>query len=89
MLFISILLSVWFVLWLIYAIFVKDVGKLIVAWLQDMYFDGEEEDIDPLLEKSENGRVHHLSCDHCNHIWWSIEPDVNFCPNCGKRPHNV
>ena len=91
MLFISILLSVWFALWLMYAIFVKDVGKLFVSWLKDSYEDSEkcddDEDIDPLLEKSENGGVYHLNCDHCNHIWWSVEPNVNYCPNCGKKPH--
>ena len=85
MLFISILLSVWFVIWLMYAIFVKDVGRAILAWLMDM---SEDEDIDPLLEKSEKG-VYHLSCPHCNYTWWSIEPNVNYCPNCGKPTEKV
>jgi hypothetical protein len=84
MLFVSILLSIWFVLWLIFAVFVKDTGKIIVSWLNDMYEEETEENIDPLLEKSENETVYHLSCKQCNHVWWSVEPAVNFCPKCGK-----
>ena len=83
MLFISIILSVWFVLWLIFAVFVKDTGKVIISWI-DAMAEEDEEDIDALIEKSENESVHHLSCKHCNNIWWSVEPTVNFCPRCGK-----
>ena len=81
MLFISILLSVWFVIWLMHAIFVKNAWKVFVAWMRDIY-DEEDEDIDPLLEKSEEG-VTHLSCSECGYLWWSIEPFPNFCPHCG------
>ena len=84
MLFISILLSVWFGIWLMHASFMKDTMKLFVSWLNDMYED-DDEDIDPLMEKSEEKQVYHLSCDHCNHTWWSVEPNVNYCPNCGKK----
>ena len=82
MLFISILLSVWSVLWLAYAIMVKDFNAIVVTWIESM-LDDEEDDIDPLLEKGK--AVYHLSCKHCNHLWWSIEPNVNFCPKCGKK----
>lgn len=81
MLFISILLSVWFVLWLIKAMFTKDALQLIVSWINDMY---EDEDIDPLLEKSD-GKVYHLSCEKCKHDWWSLESSTNYCPNCGEK----
>ena len=84
MLFISILLSVWFVLWLIHAVFIHDTGKLFVAWMNDMYNDETEDNIDLLMDKSEDQGVYHLSCEHCNHIWWSIEPNVKYCPSCGK-----
>ena len=90
MLFISILLSVWFIIWIMHAVFMKDVGKTILAFFLDMCNeDSDDEDIDSLLEKSENCGVYHLNCDHCNHIWWSIEPSVNYCPFCGKKPHDT
>ena len=82
MLFISILLSVWFVVWLAFSMHTKDVLQLLVVWMKDMY--ESEEDTDALLEKSEEG-IYHLSCSKCNHAWWSIEPNTNFCPNCGEK----
>ena len=82
MLFISILLSVWFVIWIMHAIFTKNVLKVFVAWMRDMYDECEEDDTDPLLEKSENG-ITHLDCKECGYDWWSIETFPNFCPNCG------
>lgn len=82
MLFISIILSIWFVLWLANAAFIRDTFKLIVSWLID---EDDDEDIDPLLEKSENGSVYHLNCDHCHRLWWSIEPFPKFCPFCGEK----
>lgn len=84
MLFISILLSVWFVIWLMHTIFVKNAWKVFIAWMRDIYEEYDEEDIDPLLEKSEEG-VTHLSCPECGHLWWSIDPFPNFCPNCGAN----
>lgn len=87
MLFISILLSVWFVAWLVFAVFIRDTGKLFAAWLYDDANE-DEEDTDNqstlLLKKSENDIVYHLCCKNCNHSWWSIESTVNYCPNCGK-----
>ena len=84
MIYISVLLSVWFVLWLMFTFQKRDILKSIISWLQEDYI---EDDIDPLLEKSEKNGVYHLNCEHCNHLWWSIEPNVNYCPNCGKKPH--
>ena len=88
MLFISILLSVWFSLWVVWVLFVKRSYETFLIWLSNDY-ETDDEDIDPLLEKSEGKGVYHLNCDHCNHIWWSIEPWVNYCPFCGKRPHDT
>ena len=87
MLFISILLSVWFVLWIMYAVFVKDTGKLLVSWIAEEYEDANN-DIDTLLEKTENNTVYHLSCEKCNKDWWSIESSVNYCPFCGEKMHD-
>lgn len=92
MLYISILLSAWFVIWLMHAIHTKDVLQLFVAWLDDTYDDEseaceEDDSIDNLLEKSENHGVYHLNCKHCNFTWWSVEQNVNFCPNCGEKQH--
>lgn len=86
MLFISILLSVWFVLWLAKSVFMKDIAKLFVSWME--MFTEDDEDIDQLLEKAEDNCVYHLNCEHCNHDWWAIEPSVNYCPNCGKKLDN-
>jgi len=84
MIFISVLLVVWFVLWLMSAIHTKDVLQLFVAWMEA--FDGDKDDgADTLIEKSEDREVYHLNCSHCNHLWRSVEPNVNYCPNCGKK----
>jgi len=80
MLFISILLSVWFVLWIAYAVFIKDIGKLFGLWME---IQDEEEHPELLLEKS--SEIYHLNCSHCNYTWWSIEPHTNYCPNCGEK----
>lgn len=86
MLFISVLLSIWFVCWLVYAIFIKDTGKLLAAWLEDMYEDKEDtEEIDAIIEKSPDKCAYHLSCGKCNRTWWSTEANVNFCPFCGEK----
>ena len=86
MLFISILLSVWFAIWLMYAVFIKDTAKLFVAWMNDMVNEDEDESIDPLLEKAD--KVFHLSCEHCGYTWWATTENVNYCPECGKKLHN-
>ena len=64
-----------------FAVFVKDTGKLFAAWL-DTLFEDEDEGADVILEKS--NVAYHLLCDKCNHTWWSVESSVKFCPNCGK-----
>ena len=87
MLFISILLSVWFVLWLAYAIFIKDTAKLFVSWLDEMYDEEEPEGIDDIIDNSPTKGAYHLSCNKCNYDWWTTESNVNFCPNCGKKQH--
>lgn len=84
MLYVSIILSVWFVAWLAYSIYMREVGKQLYMWIEDMYEDEDDEDMDALLEKSKKG-VTHLSCKECNYMWWSIGPNPNYCPNCGKK----
>lgn len=44
MLFISILLSIWFGLWLMHAAFMRDTMKLFVSWLADIEDEEEEEE---------------------------------------------
>ena len=85
MLFISILLSVWFVLWLIYAIFIRDSFKLLAAWMEETIeeYDEPPEAINEIIDK--NGSAYHLSCKHCNHGWWSSDSLTKFCPECGKK----
>ena len=88
MLFISILLSVWFSLWVAWVLFLKRLYETFLTWITNDY-ETDDENIDPLLKKSESGGVYHLNCDHCNRMWWSIEPLVNYCPFCGKKPHDT
>ncbi len=86
MLFISILLAVWFGIWLMYANFIKDTGKLFVMWLNDMYADDDADDhMDEFFESSGADQAYHLSCEDCGFDWWSVEAFANFCPHCGKQ----
>lgn len=73
MLFTNILLSVWFVLWLAYAVFVKDVGKIIIAFFSDMCEDEEDDE------------YHETTCENCGHSWYSVGDKAKFCPKCGKE----
>lgn len=61
MLFISILLSVWFVIWLYKSSFLEACSFTIAT--NDS--DNEENDIEPLLEKGDT--VYHLSCSECKY----------------------
>lgn len=79
MLFISILLSIWFVAWIACA-------RIFIAWLRETTY--EENSLDYLLEKTDNDAIYHLHCQRCNYDWWSIEENVNFCPNCGCKSTN-
>ena len=85
MLFISILLSIWFGLWLMHSRFIYDFVKVITAWLDAEYSDENDEDIDKLLKKSDDNTAYHLYCKKCGHDWWSVEPFVKFCPECGEK----
>ena len=82
MLFISILLSIWFGLWLWKTVFIKDSLSLITSWLIETY---DEEDEDGILDNFNSRPMYNLSCDKCNHTWISTDQEVNYCPNCGAK----
>ena len=86
MLFIGVLLTVWFVVWLYFANMRKDAYDIFISAI-DEFFNGEEieENEKELLIKSENKQIYHLNCDKCKYDWWSIESHPKFCPNCGKK----
>ena len=85
MLFISILLSVWFVIWLMRSVYIKDLLTEFMNWVDE---PEDEKSIDALIQSSESNCVYHLSCDKCDHLWWSVEPFPNYCPNCGAKREN-
>ena len=83
MLYISILLSIWFVCCVYAFFYFQDFTESISEFLQNI--SGEvDEDAAALLDKSNAIQVLHLSCDKCNKTWWSVN-DVNYCPYCGAK----
>ena len=78
MLFISILLSIWFVLWLMKTSFVRDAINIITSWVNDVSGEDEEDE----------EKLYTIICNHCKHMWWSEEPIMNYCPKCGQKPND-
>lgn len=81
MLFISILLSVWFAIWLMKSFFVRDTLQLIASWISNMY----DEEYPDTGDYNDENAYYRLTCDSCDYSWLSSDSSNKFCPNCGKE----
>lgn len=84
MLFISIMQVLIFGVLILIAVILRDIAFMITT----MFPDDEEEPTEEMIElakKTEDGRIYHLNCKICGYDWWSIEPYVKYCPNCGEK----
>ena len=88
MLFISIIQVLIFGVLILVAVLLKDIAFMISTMLPDEEEEPTEEMVE-LAKKTEEGRIYHLNCKICGHDWWSIEPYVKYCPNCGEKNETV
>lgn len=84
MLFISIMQVLIFGVLILIAVILRDIAFMITTVLPDDEEEPTEEMVE-LAKKTEDGRIYHLNCQICGHDWWSIEPYVKYCPNCGEK----
>ncbi len=85
MLFISIMQVLIFGALVLICVLVRDIAVMISSMIPDEEEEEPTEEMVELAKKTEDGRIYHLNCKICGHDWWSIEPYVKYCPNCGEK----
>ena len=81
MLYISIIISVWFVLWIWTA---NDI-RTCMECFAEMEEDSEQEAAVEQKDAPIQGQLYHLSCPACNHTFWSSDSNLKYCPYCGQE----